>query len=78
MEGKGRVKTLAELTWVGSVGHHQHAQGAQVDVSLISVSDQSPVHIPGLDTSYFSYTQTHRTRNIIRTAIMDTYKINIK
>lgn len=46
VEGKGSVNKRREigkkerkLTWVGSVGHHQHAQGAQVNVSLISVSD---------------------------------------
>lgn len=36
------------LTWVGTVGHDQHAQGAEADVPLASLSQERPVHVPGL------------------------------
>lgn len=48
----GSVEAVGVLTGVGAVGHHQHAQGAQVDVPLVSVSHQGPVHVPGLDTRH--------------------------
>lgn len=45
------------LTGVGPVGDQQHPQWAQVDVPLVSVGHQSPVHVPGLHTSHFTCTQ---------------------
>lgn len=37
---------LTVLTGIGTISHHQHAQRAEVDVSLVPVSDQGPVHVP--------------------------------
>ena len=36
------------LTWVGAVSHDQHAQGAEADIPLTSLSQERPVHVPGL------------------------------
>lgn len=36
------------LTWVGSVSYDEHAQRAEADVSLVSLGQQRPVHVPRL------------------------------
>lgn len=41
------------LTGVGAVGHDQHPQRGEVDVPLIPVCHQRPVHVPGLDAGHF-------------------------
>lgn len=41
------------LTGICAIGHDQHPQGREVDVPLISVCHQRPVHVPGFHTSHF-------------------------
>ena len=52
--GPGRTRQAADgvLTGVGTVRHHQQAQRAEVDVPLVPVSDQGPVHVPRLHTGH--------------------------
>lgn len=40
------------LTGICTIGHDQHPEGGKVDVSLISVGDEGPVHVPGLHASH--------------------------
>lgn len=57
---------MCALTGIRTIGHHQHTQGAQVDVPLVPVGYQSPVHVPGLHAGYLgcrgrsTHTHTHR------------------
>lgn len=46
------MEAQRDLTGVRSVGHQEHAQRAQVDVFLVFVGHQSPVHVSGLHTGH--------------------------
>lgn len=48
------------LTGVCAVGHDQHPQRGEVDVSLIPVCYQRPVHVPGLNTGHFCWSRSRR------------------
>lgn len=46
-----------DITGVGTISHQQHAQRAQVDVLLVFVGHQSPVHVSGLHTRHLGCNQ---------------------
>lgn len=50
-----------DITGIRSISHQQHAQRAQIDVLLVFVGHQSPVHVPGLHTRHLGYSQDRDT-----------------